>query len=86
MRHAVELTIGSLVLDGCRPGDRYVCGDAFTIEMDRLLREQGLPDRITGKLEPLQLPAGAFETPAKLGRELARAIFFALCGEQEDTR
>ena len=78
----VELSIGALVIETSRPGDRYVCGDAFAAEMERLLREHGLPEQVNTEIGSIQLPADAPDTAAGLGRAVAQAIFTALSREE----
>jgi hypothetical protein len=85
----IRVDIGELVLDGFRVDPDRV-SDAFERELDRLVREHGVPlaadgaltvDTLSG-LPPL--PAGL--SSRRLGQELARAVHSGLSGRGEVTR
>ncbi|MFH9006047.1 hypothetical protein ACH4E5_22790 [Streptomyces afghaniensis] len=86
---AIRVDIGELVLDGFRVDPDRVSA-AFERELDRLVREHGVPlaadgaltvDTLSG-LPPL--PAGL--SSRRLGQELARAVHAGLSGRGEVTR
>ncbi|MFF7791438.1 hypothetical protein [Streptomyces sp. NPDC007991] len=86
---AIRVDIGELVLEGFRVDPDRVTA-AFERELDRLVREHGVPlaadgpltlDTLTG-LPPL--PAGL--SSRRLGQELARAVHCGLSGRGGVTR
>lgn len=86
---AIRVDIGELVLDGFRVDPDRVSA-AFERELDRLVREHGVPLAADGALtvDTLsglpQLPAGL--SSRRLGQELARAVHSGLSGRGEVTR
>jgi hypothetical protein len=78
----LELSVGTLALDGFGPGVRYACADAFASELERLLAQEPLPATIAARgqlaVPPLTIGAGASDTPSRIGRELARSLHAAL--------
>jgi hypothetical protein len=82
-RHAVELRIEELVLDGFAAYDRYRIGAAMEAEMTRLLAEQGVPLSLARDGEIARLDGGAFEMAAHsraevIGAQVARALYGGL--------
>ena len=72
-----ELEIGHLVLEGVRPADARVIGEALERELTRLVRERGAPGAgaaAAGDV-PVSIDARAGEPPAALGARLANAIY-----------
>lgn len=90
---SIEIEIDSLVLNGFRASDRYRIGAAFESELNRLIREEGLPAGGPGGLDLSRLDAGSVQIPAgtptaKIGFNLARSIYqritAAMKGSQHD--
>lgn len=82
---AVELHVGSLVLEGVRPQDRHRVGAALRRELGRLLAERGVPAGLHagGSVPALRAPAAelpANASPALVGARLARSVYGALGG------
>ncbi|HSU13654.1 hypothetical protein [Longimicrobium sp.] len=82
---AVELHVGSLVLEGFRPGDRHRIGAALERELGRLMAEHGVPAGLAagGDVPALRAPAAALPadaSPSVLGARLARSVYGALGG------
>ncbi|MFC7310399.1 hypothetical protein ACFQVC_40085 [Streptomyces monticola] len=85
----IRIEIGELVLDGFGVDPQHVTA-AFERELDRLVRERGVPlaaggalrvDALSG-LPPL--PAGL--SARRLGQELARTVHAGLTGRGQVTR
>jgi hypothetical protein len=76
VRHT-ELEIEHLVLEGVRPADAQVIGEALEQELTRLVRERGAPGTRTAAAgdTPVSIDARAGESPAALGARLAGAIY-----------
>jgi hypothetical protein len=72
-----ELEIEHLVLEGVRPADAGVVGEALERELSRLVRERGAPGARTATAEdvPVSIDARMDEPPAALGARLAAAIY-----------
>jgi hypothetical protein len=72
-----EIEIGHLVLEGVRPADARVVGEALERELTRLVRERGAPGAQTAAAGdvPVSIDARAGESPAALGVRLAGAIY-----------
>ena len=82
---AVELHVGSLVLEGFRPQDRHRIGAALQRELGRLLAEHGVPAGLGagGAVPALRAPAAdlpANASPSLVGARLARSVYGALRG------
>jgi hypothetical protein len=72
-----ELAIEHLVLEGVRPADAHVVGEALERELARLVRERGAPGPRAGAAVdvPVSIDAWAGESPAAFGARLADAIY-----------
>ncbi len=72
-----ELTIEHLVLEGVRPADAQMVGEALERELTRLVRDRGSPDARAAAAGdvPASIDARAGESPAALGARLAEAIY-----------
>jgi len=72
-----ELEIEHLVLEGVRPADARVIGEALERELTRLVRERGAPGARTAATEdvPVSIDARTGESPAALGVRIADAIY-----------
>lgn len=76
-----ELSIGELVLEGLPPTARQACAGAFSLEFERLVLQHGhppVPGNAEWRLPALTLPARTGDSPRRLGRSLAVALFKAL--------
>lgn len=76
-----QLSIGELVLEGMPPAARRTCAGAFSLEFERLVLEHGhprAPGNAEWRLPALTLPAHTGDSPRRLGRSLAVALFEAL--------
>jgi hypothetical protein len=72
-----ELEIEHLVLEGVRPADAHLIGEALEQELTRLVRERGAPGaRAAAAADlPVSIDARTGESPAALGARLADAIY-----------
>jgi hypothetical protein len=72
-----ELAIENLVLEGVRPADAVVVGEALERELARLVRERGVQAARTAEAAeiPASIDARPGEPPALLGARLADAIY-----------
>lgn len=85
---SVTVEIEELVLHGCAPGDRHRVAAAVTRELERLLRQQGLPAPLAEPAHFTQreggtIPAESGVRPESLGREVARAVYRASGGSSQ---
>jgi hypothetical protein len=79
----VEINIDELVLHGFAPGDRYKIGQAVEHELERLVREQGLPGTWPAGRNVDRLNAGTFSikegTRAEsIGIQAAKTVYGGL--------
>ena len=72
-----EIEIGHLVLEGVRPADARVVGEALERELTRLVRERGAPGARAAEAGdvPVSIDTRAGESPTALGARLAGAIY-----------
>ena len=72
-----ELEIEHLVLEGVRPADARVVGEALERELARLVRERGAPGARAAAAGdvPVSIDARTDESPAAFGARLADAIY-----------
>lgn len=76
-----ELSIGELVLEGLLPAARQVCAGAFSSEFERLVLAHGhppVPGNAEWCLPALTLSSRMGDSPRRIGRSLAVALFEAL--------
>ena len=78
-RHAVDLHIDELVLDGFDPGDRYRIGAAVEAELARLFAERGVSPSLARGGELSSLDGGSFDVapgtgPEGIGGQVAQAV------------
>lgn len=83
MRTQVEIVIDELVLHGFSPAERYRIGDSLSLELERLVMDQGLQvhesmDIPSLRAAPVQMPPGS--KPDLLGARVAEAVFKRLPG------
>jgi hypothetical protein len=84
----LNLEIGSLVLEGMRPGARRACAEEFTREFARLAESRSWTDVHCGsdwRIPALSIAAGAGDPPGAVGRALARSLFDALRRAAEES-
>ena len=82
-RHAVDLHIEELVLDGFNPGDRYRIGAAVEAELARLFAERGKAPSLARGGEMSSLDGGSFDVapgagPEGVGGQVAQAVYGGL--------
>lgn len=87
MTDRVQVRIATLAAPGLtRPAARRVA-DALAGELDRLVRDRGVPDawRAGGRVDTLDLPAPASRParcPEDLGREVATLLYDHAAGRE----
>ncbi|MBI1259065.1 MAG: hypothetical protein GC204_16470 [Chloroflexi bacterium] len=74
----IHLQIDRLVLHGFDPRHRHRIGDAFELEFNALLAEQGLPPNLNSN--EIEIPLAQIEIapelrPEEAGAEIARAVY-----------
>jgi hypothetical protein len=82
-RHAVDLHIEELVLDGFNPGDRHRIGAAVEAELARLFAERGVSPSLAWGAELATLDGGSFDVapgagPEQVGGQVAQAVYGGL--------
>ena len=70
-----EVAIDTLMLDGVRPSDAPLVGEALERELARLVRERGLPGDAAAASVPARVDLRPGEPPATLGARLAGAVY-----------
>ena len=77
----MEIVIDDLVLHGFSPADRYTIGDSLSLELERLVMEQGFQphesvDVPLLKAAPVNLPVNS--KPDQVGSHVAQAVYGGL--------
>lgn len=81
MRPRFEIVIDELILHGFSPAERYVIGDSLSLELERLVMEQGFQphesvDIPMLKAAPVNLPANS--KPVQVGSHVAQSVYKGL--------
>ncbi len=81
MRTRVEIVIDELILHGFSPADRYRIGNSLSLELERLVMDQGLQvhesmDIPSLRAAPVKLPSGS--RPDLVGARVAEAVYKGL--------
>jgi hypothetical protein len=81
VRPRVEIVIDELILHGFSPAERYAIGDSLSLELERLITEQGFQahedvDAPVVKAEPVKVQPN--EKSDNVGARVAQAVYGGL--------
>lgn len=88
MKRQVNLHIGELVLHGFAPGDRRRIGAAVQAELEKLIREQGIPQNVyaSASISLFQADAIHLRPGSMAGKEIGRTIYRTLAQPRARSR